>query len=1371
MKADYEEEMYALEHEEGGIYIPTDGSVLAEDYFWRRNSEIYSVLRLTFTYIRDVREQVSSRIPSQIQHLVANYQLDVVRHLLPFIGRGAIANCVVESVDAIFTKREAEAEALDIALSADLPIAAESSLKRRRGQRGGKRNLAKKPGFCYLKAVPKIMRKAMAEELGSKPFIEDVSLAYAMNDIVPRNLKVEFVREGAHMRFARGWPAALQWSIITSCDSKRRIGAEDWSDMDYPNAPGWSAFQESVFEEMFVKRDIMALYHALEAKEEEPQEMVEVPVRVRGRGDCWKRVFGSYFHIDSNRTDVTAQELLEALLVWRKRCVTLMKDERYRVWERAKLNSIWLVLEQPDGDLHMEDVYFDTEKTVPEMLAENPGYITGLDFAKLLNGKKTKLVGAPTRSTINANIANFRSPEVSGALEKLLQPLVRDSIDSVIKLCPYKIPKKNQHLMEQLAIPWLEDYGEDHPHPIHAAIRRWVYLVELPKYIKSDCTFLGMKESHFNMVSRAVESLHGVGTYRLKLINPIVDLRDVGRYAGTNSVPEPVWDIPKIDTPMLYCDESGHYLSPYWMVLVKYRNPNLRCIGMSNIFPLLSLEFPISPEPEYVEWRVEKRKGKDPVLIYIPEEDSGGKYEQPYDPTMTLLRQVRDTKGDVVWNGGVVAKKGNLRLQMFYPYHIATPEFLVETEFAMMPLPRVFRNQPDVMPVKVDSFIKMFEYAKTLVSDKPENQWAKLRMFLSDPKVYCPHSTKELLVKVVMECATQATVCDLASKCYNSLAEEVHYKTIGHIHRLFQKLTSVRYMKRNRKILDHFDPVQIFPTIKVVVKPSDDGSVYGTSWEIDEDSHLSFWLKFKNWLCVMGRKAKLLEPEMLCTLGEDGSVIFPFVHNTTYYRKLYGKDVIKEVQAKDFRVTFEGDEPVKCGIVKVKALGRYAKKLPPVPEEESTVVSDFDSNIDFALRSITQSASSSSTDLTDTSTDSTGSLEYVTDTSDTSDEESEVTAHSLGKGTRDVIRHCPACPSFMEYVGRGGSWRLPDYRAYCEARHNAAEADNPQLRRVLRGLADRTMMNKDTKLPGETETTWREVRENAAPPTRVVTAQLTQAQWAARQIRQEVVDGLLKQDYMRTSGDKYCKNTWEDRQANWLKLDKSRPAAVTHAHAATGETLWDLMYPLTVSKRFNRIPYRDVVEYPMVEYPRNDCLLTALAEGLGQTTEIVLFRMLRAFPRSEALAGDGLALKCIDPVALSFGVKVRTVDVKGNIVRDYGVTDARWGCELEVSNVHIKYIGGKKPLLIREPWVKPTDSGAPSMRKIMDQLNLWPPLKWVEWEPEFKRASDYVRALKAGTTGLLGNMMNEQKILTWEAMIDSQKLNGKKYFAMVAGDP
>jgi hypothetical protein len=46
-----------------------------------------------------------------------------------------------------------------------------------------------------------------------------------------------------------------------------------------------------------------------------------------------------------------------------------------------------------------------------------------------------------------------------------------------------------------------------------------------------------------------------------------------------------------------------------------------------------------------------------------------------------------------------------------------------------------------------------------------------------------------------------------------------------------------------------------------------------------------------------------------------------------------------------------------------------------------------------------------------------------------------------------------------------------------------------------------------------------------------------------------------------------------------------------------------------------------------------------------------------------------------------------------------------------------------------------------------------------------------VRALRARTTGLLGEDINEAKLMEWEATCDNDMVPSKKYFALIAGDP
>jgi len=827
----------------------------------------------------------------------------------------------------------------------------------------------------------------------------------------------------------------------------QRIGAEDWDDAI-----------EDPFYELFVEFDHMALFKSgvhspvpdAVARDEDPIDikMIEVDACVKGSGDCWKKC-GMYF-IDE--VEAMGEDDMNLTVDAFIQCVQNIEKKGVNYTKQNKVVLVKLI-KQEDGDWHIEDAMMGVVARNKNGAIAKKRRAEGwqeLDEAiTIMQTDRKRLVAAPAVSALDNAVSSLVAPDSRAAMERLIQPDLRNGVDEVAKLCPYKIPQKNQHKMEQLAIPWSKYQVVDHPHPIHAAIRRWCYMQALPKYIRSDCTFLGMKPEHFNMLKRAVDALHGEGTYNLYNVNPIVDLKDIGRYAGTNTVPEAVWDIPKINTPMLFCDESGHYLSPAWMVQIYKQNPNLRCIGMSNIFPLLALEFSQSPEPEYVNWRVVKG-AHGPKLIYIPEEDEGGKYEQPFDPTMTLLRRVEDDKGECVWNGGVVEKKGNLRLQMFYSYALSTPEYIVECEYAMMNIPRLFRGQPETQPILVDWYIKMFQYGKVLPAAKDEVQWGKLRTFFRDQKMYCPPGDMDWLVKVVWQAIKICATCDLQPKNYSNLADEVYYKTVGHLRRIWDVAVPVRYANRNRKLISYPDPVRTWPTLRVEVNWFTDGSTYGTSWRLDAPEPVGFWKHFRLWLTSMGQNFVKTDDRFDAEFDENGRVIFPFIHNAYYTRKTVGLTIIKESQRRDFNKIFENKLERKPFVRKPHKI--YA---PPLPIDE------FDPRVLPEARDdlvITEAEEILEDAYTDQSAASDSGSDTVTEGST-----STIVAEPPGKYEFEpTVRHCSQCPSYENSVEMGLIPTLKRYEEMCDRLHaNRAEfGENQRLMLVHENLIKRMYMRR-----------------------------------------------------------------------------------------------------------------------------------------------------------------------------------------------------------------------------------------------------------------------------------------------------------------------
>jgi hypothetical protein len=216
--------------------------------------------------------------------------------------------------------------------------------KPRKKSRGGKRNIAMKQGLCWLKAVPKKLRETAISEVGYHPTIEAVSNYYLEHDIVPRNLRVEFIYRGAHMKRHLMWPSITQWSIISVYDRARRIGADipyEYPLQDMPCCDSSPLPHEIAEEESKVRLEELTAHDledqwddeledaiaelswpldhfAIPDVEPDPvvEEMIEIPTRVGGPGDCWLKLPCAPLWFKNDRLDVTVEELLAKYRKW-----------------------------------------------------------------------------------------------------------------------------------------------------------------------------------------------------------------------------------------------------------------------------------------------------------------------------------------------------------------------------------------------------------------------------------------------------------------------------------------------------------------------------------------------------------------------------------------------------------------------------------------------------------------------------------------------------------------------------------------------------------------------------------------------------------------------------------------------------------------------------------------------------------------------------------------------------------------------------------------------------------------------------------------------------------------------------------------------
>jgi hypothetical protein len=987
-----------------------------------------------------------------------------------------------------------------------VPESVDAPKIKNRGVRGGKRVLARKPGFCYLKNVPKKSREIVAEVLGSKPEFHEVAAAYRALDLVPRGTAHVLVGAGYHVVKRSNWPTAAAFNYLVQTRPNFRVGSQDWDD-----------FEEQCFRELYVDFNVDDALEAVlpecdkalsaEAPNEPQTNNCDMApsaegvrlCEVRGKGDCWKKM--GAIAATTEQEFMTAAEMLETLKEMKK---YHWHDFTYYTWTSWEWSS--------DGDLHIEDWV-----SKRGYMDDDLEYTRTEKFIEALEIGATKYVGTPAVPRLEANMQKLVSPETRMGVEKMLQPMLRDTIDAILEQCPYAIPEKNQHLMEDLAIPFT-NFGQTHSHPIHAATRRLSYM-ELVKYIKVDCTIVSSKRENFETIKELLSRRHGGDEIKLKHVTPILDIRDIGRYAGEESVPMEVWSLGKIDTPMAFFDECGHYMSPGQMLELRRVNPQLRIIAMTNIFPLMSLQFPISPEPNFCEWRIQKGGPRGDTLIYIPEGDEGGNYQQPFDPTMTLLRRCEDERGAMAWTGGVVWRKANTRLQIFTTYHVEAPHYIVESQHNYIMLPRVFRGQPPTMPIRLDHFTRLLQYAKTLQNSKANDIRGKLRLMAMDKKMYFPPSTEDWVVKVVEKSAKVALACGLEGKNYSSIEEEVHYKTIGHLKRMWQKMTGVRYAKRNASHFDYSDPVSVWPTLNVRVALKPGSHVYAISWKLDSLPPVSFWNKFVNWLSYLSKEIGLSDKDFEVRTDEDGYLYIPGLANTRMNQLYYGDRRIMQSQADDYNRLFRRvgrptrimDDPVLQD--RVEHLKRAAK----IDGARDVHTLAFPRYVRPETPEMVDPFASSQDDLSSASSDSDPDCFARTDStfSDTVSQTSVEEAGDTAVEDFDSWNHCKHCPTMSQFVRLGGKASVADYIEYAMAWHSTQAVKPPSVALSMQRFLMRMVMHRDAMSQTMPNLTLQQTRAegNHSDPRHLPVDDYTRAhkELLKRQAEQLFQDGLQKQ--------------------------------------------------------------------------------------------------------------------------------------------------------------------------------------------------------------------------------------------------------------------
>jgi len=1305
----------------------------------------------------------------------------------------------------------------DIALSADAvspvvvsPVSQPDRATVRTRVRGGKRSLAQRPGFCYLKPVPKRLRDEAVRVLGRTPRSADVARFYAGHAILPRNFRFLFVGQGTHVLRDVGWPSARQWSFIRTVHPNRRVGSADPTDFEQFDLPELSS--------------LLSLVHPIDFFS--LAEMQPEPRFVRAPGSCWKKiddiVFHPFFEDDYEPFvgDVTAQMMVDK---WRS------LDGGFTTRARVE----WDI--QPDGDFHVYDFNF------PSKLAGQGTRSTLEEFHCALEANLTKYVGEVGKSTVDAALSAVLSPEVRVAAEKSIQPDLVQNFEHVRRLCPWAIKPELTMKMDELSLPYSAFFAQPHPHAVHASIRRWAMKDELSKHIKCDTTIVGMKEEHFAMLRDAVPD-----DIELTLVNPIVDHKDISRFARGTSVSSEVFTLPAIKTPGIYFDEQGHYLSAGFLTQLVKDNPNLVSVGYSSIFPLEALEFESSPDPEFVEWTIVKSKRYDPVptLIYTPEGDRDGTYVQPLDPTPIVMTSFSDPEQVVRFSGGVVAGKSHYRIHMFTSYNTLPQVALVTAEYEYTTLPKVFYDQPSCPPIRVRNLVSLFLYARVINTKLEENLAGKIRLFAEEKKMYLPFSSIDLIIKVIIKILSVTTVGDMMSRDTNSLMEELYKKTVGAVPRWFKRVTSIRRAAKNAAIVDFHAPIFVYPGMHVTVRRSDQ-AYYGVSWKSEVDVPSNLWTKFKVWFKAMGMLNfdKHFRPVIR---NSADHLVFPHVAATELMFKLYGPRFVRSSQIESFQKTYQG------GVVKARMPDEMLPSYLRNHEEKKK------QTIAAVRKERKERRERATKERQDRILAGSSRLRaFMRDRYEADIPEDEVATdtyvdHELWSV---VEKPYPTSKSFETFVRETNRATIKEYHAFCELEEHAktlpseealaekavradifkpstgqavpmerphttvdkaplnlseaepvVEVSSPAVVVALH-TAQRQILEAGGELPPVSDTGVLECIEHgcqvevgesgphyplnqlagcdcavAAPGDHVISGKFKVIRrglrWTANHATADVIDSdakalqLHRQDlYMRPKDRREAKlPSYETRVGDWEKAKKHMPQTSSFERSASGETLWDTLYGMAADRRHKKVPYAAVIEYPRIPYPANDCLLVAMAIATGKSPVEILFHAARAFPaRHLAATLDNLPLEVLHPIALKFGLSVRVQNAAGHLEGNYGVKLSESSVVLKYDAGHITLVSGVRQLLItRDVIQRPTPEIA---RKLVDELKSWEALEFFAWRPERKRANDYVRAIRNGEVSILGSELTNERIDAWDILTDAEPSADERYMAVIMGDP
>ncbi len=1240
--------------------------------------------------------------------------------------------------------------------------------KRSRGSRGGKHVRHKKDGYCYLKLTSRKHRGELSS-IGKNPSVLELTDALTEKPVRNDGVILKMKSDGHfHAVYEHGLSTHKQLDYLRRELPNRKVGS--------------TAFD---YEQSELAEVALAMFHhdlefgsAICAEEPNPTSeidpewlarcprsltekpgdvKVEVDTNVKAPGTCWQQLA----HIGcmplswsiSVPEDVTADMMAEAI-------------DKIPSYMRAVFK--WEL--QDDGDLHMAGVKVATKATVDGMSDAHysawiADHMTITKSIKWLKEHNKKLVGKPAVAPYDKAVAQFTHPDIKRTVESYRSGSVAYDAAEIASICPFAIPPEVQHHMQALRLPWSETSGKVVEHPIHNAVRRWELKVCLPRMIHGPVTLVSMTDTNVEMFKTGMRDA-GKGDIPITIVNPIIDLKDLGRYLNKKEdIPDEVFALPTLTTEYVVFHNSGHYMDEATMLYLDLKNPEVKFWIPTMVYPLECLVSSTPTRPELAHWYFTGER-----LVYIPEGDTNNAYEQPKHPGLLIAKSIRSDDGDQLLRGGIYNSKLNTHVMMFTRFNVTTHSTITVHVPDLMPLPRLRRGWTEEMPmIRRDDYVAMFEYAKVLERAKDTDMWGKLRQLSDKTTTYFPVSAKTRLVDTVMLAARLDVLGGLQSKEIRNLGHAVYYKTIGTLVRYYHQSHNTKIAKRHSKLID--EPTQMVPVPRLDVKVRG-GSVpghYGVEWKAPPEEKSRLQSLLPNFLQLwFADKSK----EYSIKVNDQGVLAFytPLcVTHKNFVR--YGPKVVCYSQTRVFRE---------------KVLKRDKPK--PIPLRHPIYAPD---------PKLDPFSDDHAVELEDEPPDDPPEEEPPSDPppklpdEETCSEVSDETDLSYAD-----IQCCDEHPGYSEW-SKTYETTSDFYMNVCAQRKAASSHPHFAVKEYMQRMLEATL-SRYKRIPNQQD----EVKTFPVPkPMPVMDAAKLEAMWenppnniikrqkgkekdkseypkevllpSDNPITRSKLVSTVEQEKLELANLAAVKkkpNPHETAADDWQKIMKNKPESLSVFQQYAGVAQWDAMYPHTVDKRINKLPFSDVRMYPVIDYPEEDCLLEAIETITGQSRAEILFHCLYSYPGA-LIKAKRLSTALLDVLGCKWRCSFRVVTKDSITISEHGLRNTKTYV-LILHDDHFSADKRQPGLIVKS--IKPPKHGAPPrFEQLLAAVKALPVIKFQEWDPEPTRASQYLREVIDRTTGTLGNdPINAHMLKSLEDTLSGMTLASQtRMFAVVEGDP